>query len=200
MSSLTSCWPSPMPARTTGICSCPSRCLPSTTRPRSILSNWPTPFFIDRGAQQPAALGAARPSGGSGSDSPAHNVMRIRELELMVGELLAEAQQERKAKRDVGRINTVFKVEDQVLPRTTSARLRASCARGGMGRLQSLPALAPRPTRSRCRRGCGAARRSTWTGSSPSMRGQSPTCSRPSVGWGAEWRARGGDAAQLQND
>jgi hypothetical protein len=36
-------------------------------------------------------------------------------LELQVLELLAAAQQEQKAKLDAGRVNTVFKVGDQVL-------------------------------------------------------------------------------------
>ena len=73
-----------------------------------------TPFFIDRGAHPRLTL-SAPPSGGSGGDSPAHYAMRMRELELTVRELLAAAQQERKAKLDVGRVDTVFKVGDQVM-------------------------------------------------------------------------------------
>jgi hypothetical protein len=42
----------------------------------------------------------------------------MRELELTVRELLAAAQRERKAKLDAGRVDTVFKVGDQVLLRT----------------------------------------------------------------------------------
>jgi hypothetical protein len=42
----------------------------------------------------------------------------VRELELQVRELLAAAQQERKAKLDAGQVDTVVKVGDQVLLRT----------------------------------------------------------------------------------
>jgi hypothetical protein len=42
----------------------------------------------------------------------------MRDLELTVRELLAAAQQERKAKLDAGRVDTVFQVGDQVLLRT----------------------------------------------------------------------------------
>ncbi len=42
----------------------------------------------------------------------------MRELELQVRELLAAAQQERKAKLDAGQVDTVVKVGDQVLLRT----------------------------------------------------------------------------------
>ncbi len=42
----------------------------------------------------------------------------MRELELQVRELLAAVQQERRAKLDAGRVDTVFKVGDQVLLRT----------------------------------------------------------------------------------
>ncbi len=42
----------------------------------------------------------------------------MRELERTVRKLLAAAQQERKAKLDAGRVDTVFRVGDQVLLRT----------------------------------------------------------------------------------
>ena len=42
----------------------------------------------------------------------------MRELELLVRELLASAQRERKAKLDAGRVDTVFHVGDRVLLRT----------------------------------------------------------------------------------
>ncbi len=43
---------------------------------------------------------------------------KVRDLELTVRELLSAAQQERKAKLDAGRVDTVFKMGDQVLLRT----------------------------------------------------------------------------------
>jgi hypothetical protein len=60
----------------------------------------------------------------------------MRELELQVLELLAAVQQERKAKLDAGRVDTVFKVGDQCCcgPRSCSTlRTSASCSRGGKG-------------------------------------------------------------------
>ncbi len=57
-------------------------------------------------------------------------------MEVTVRELLAAAQAERKAKLDAGRVDTVFKVGDQVLLRTkellSALRIPASCCRGGM--------------------------------------------------------------------
>ncbi len=52
------------------------------------------------------------------------------ELELTVRELLAAAQQECKAKLDVGRVDTVFLVGDRVILLTCSTqRTFASCCR-----------------------------------------------------------------------
>ena len=76
-----------------------------------------TPFFIDRGAHPRLPLTAPAASSPDG-ESPALYTRRMRELELQVRELLAAAQQERKAKLDAGRVDTVFKVGDQVLLRT----------------------------------------------------------------------------------
>ena len=75
-----------------------------------------TPFIIDRGAHPRLPLSA--PTTGGGDKSPAHYAQRMREVELTVRELLAAAQQERKAKLDAGRVDTVFKVGDRVLQRT----------------------------------------------------------------------------------
>jgi hypothetical protein len=76
-----------------------------------------TPFFIDRGAHPRLPLSPPRQSGNA-VESPALYAQRMRAIELSVRELLAAAQQERKAKLDVGRVDTVFKVGDQVLLRT----------------------------------------------------------------------------------
>jgi hypothetical protein len=83
----------------------------------STLGDGLTPFFSDRGAHPRLPLTA--PADGSPSgESPALYARRMRDLELQVRELLAAAQQERKAKLDAGRVDTVFKVGDQVLRRT----------------------------------------------------------------------------------
>jgi hypothetical protein len=76
----------------------------------STLGHGLTALFIDWA--HPRLPLSAPPSGpgGSGGDSPAHYAMRMHELELTVRELLAAAQQERKAKLDVGRADTVLKV------------------------------------------------------------------------------------------
>jgi hypothetical protein len=83
----------------------------------STLGDGLTPFFIDRGAHPRLPLTAPAASHPDG-EAPALYARRMRELELQVRELLAAAQQERKAKLDAGRVDTVFKVGDQVLLRT----------------------------------------------------------------------------------
>ena len=80
----------------------------------STLGDGLTPFFIDRGAHPRLPLSAPA-AGGVGTESPGQYAQRMRELELTVRELLAAAQRERKAKLDAGRVDTVFKVGDQVL-------------------------------------------------------------------------------------
>jgi hypothetical protein len=77
-------------------------------------------FAINTAASILGATGAStgaliRDSG----ESPAHYARRMRELERTVCELLAAALQERKVKRDAGRVNTILKVlGDRVLLRT----------------------------------------------------------------------------------
>ena len=83
----------------------------------STLGDELTPFFIDRGAHPRLPLSAPH-AGDVGGESPAHYSRRMREMERTVRELLAAAQLERKAKLDTGRVDTVFKVGDQVLLRT----------------------------------------------------------------------------------
>ena len=83
----------------------------------STLGDGLTPFFIDRGAHPRLPLSAPLADGG-GSESPVQYARRMRELEMSVRELLAAAQRERKTKLDAGRVDTVFKVGDQVLLRT----------------------------------------------------------------------------------
>ena len=72
-----------------------------------------TPFFIDRGQhpRMPLALPDLRASG----ESPAAYAARMKALEQEVRALLHAAQQERKTALDRGRVDTVFKVGDQVL-------------------------------------------------------------------------------------
>jgi hypothetical protein len=83
----------------------------------STLGEGLTPFFIDRGAHPRLPL-SAPPAEGVGGEPPALYARRMREMELTVRELLAAAQQERKAKLDAGRVDTVFQVGDRVLLRT----------------------------------------------------------------------------------
>jgi hypothetical protein len=83
----------------------------------STLGDGLTPFFINRGAHPRLRLSTPTVDGG-GSESPGQYTQRMRELELSVRELLAAAQRERKAKLDTGRVDTMFKVGDQVLLRT----------------------------------------------------------------------------------
>ncbi len=64
------------------------------------------PFFIDRGEHPSLPLTAPEASS-PGGESPAHSARRMRDLELMVRELLAAAQQERKAKLDAGRPGSI---------------------------------------------------------------------------------------------
>ena len=83
----------------------------------STLGDELTPFFIDRGAHPRLPLSVPTDCT-PGGESPAHYARRMREMERTVRELLTAAQQERKAKLDAGRVDTVFKVGDQVLLRT----------------------------------------------------------------------------------
>ncbi len=88
-------------------------------------------MFIDRGAHPRLPLTA--PAASSPDDeSQALYARRVRELELTARELLAAAQQERKAKLDAGRVDSVFKVGGRVLLRTKE-RLDAA----DMGKLRS---------------------------------------------------------------
>ena len=75
-----------------------------------------TPFFIDRGQhpRMPLSLPDLRAAG----EPPAAYAARMKALEQEVRALLHAAQQERKAALDQGRVNTVFRVGDQVLLRT----------------------------------------------------------------------------------
>ncbi len=83
----------------------------------STLGDGLTPFFIDSGTHPRLPLTA--PAASSPDDeSPTLYARRMCGLELKVRELLAAAQQERKAKLDVGRVDTVFEVGDRVLLRT----------------------------------------------------------------------------------
>ena len=61
----------------------------------STLGDGLAPFFIDRGAHPRLPLTA--PTAGPDAESPALYARRMRALELTVRELLAAAQQERKA-------------------------------------------------------------------------------------------------------
>jgi hypothetical protein len=76
-----------------------------------------TPFFIDRGAHPRLPLSPPQDTGVAG-ESPAHYAQRMRAMEASVRELLASAQAALKAKLDVSRVDTVFKVGDRVLLRT----------------------------------------------------------------------------------
>ncbi len=71
----------------------------------------------DRGAHPRLPLSAPS-ADGAPDETPAGYARRMRELTLTVRELLAAAQQERKAKLDSGRVDTVFKVGGRVLLRT----------------------------------------------------------------------------------
>ena len=83
----------------------------------SVLGDGLTPFFIDRGAHPRLPLSPPRDDRAA-DDSPGHYAHRMRLMEATVRELLAAAQAARKAKLDVGRVDTVFKVGDRVLLRT----------------------------------------------------------------------------------
>ncbi len=139
----------------------------------STLGDGLTPFFINRGAHPQARLPlSAVPVDGASGESPALYAWRMRTMELTVRELLAAAQQARKAKLDAGRVDTVFNVGPSwgtgccCGPRSCSTPpISASCGRGGMDPSRSRGAQAPTPTRLRSRGGCGAAQRTTSTGS-----------------------------------
>ena len=84
------------------------------------LGDNPTPFFIDRSAGPRLPLSPPHDDRAA-SESPAHFAQRMRDLGATVRpvrELLAAAQAERKAKLNAGRVDTVFRVGDQVLLRT----------------------------------------------------------------------------------
>jgi hypothetical protein len=83
----------------------------------STLGDGLTPFFIDRGAHPRLPLSPPHDARYSG-ESPAHYAERMRAMEATVRELLAAAQAARKAKLDAGRVDTVFRIGDQVLLRT----------------------------------------------------------------------------------
>ena len=80
----------------------------------SVLGDGLTPFFIDRGAHPRLPLSPPRDDRAA-DDSPGHYAHRMRLMEATVRELLAAAQAARKAKLDVGRVDTVFKVGDRVV-------------------------------------------------------------------------------------
>ncbi len=83
----------------------------------STLGDGLTPFFIDRGAHPRLPLSPPLDERAAG-ESHASYAARMKAMETTVRELLAAAQAERKAKLDAGRVDTVFKVGDQVLLRT----------------------------------------------------------------------------------
>jgi hypothetical protein len=113
--------PTPTGARTTGIGSSVPLAVFAINNASSTLGNGLTPFVIHRDAYPRLPLSAAT-DGGTGGESPAHYARRMpvldSEMERTVRELLAAAQQERKAKLDAGRIDTVFQVGGRVLLRT----------------------------------------------------------------------------------
>jgi hypothetical protein len=80
----------------------------------STLGDGLTPFFINRGAHPRLPL-SSPPVVDVGGAALQLYALRMRELELTLCELLAAAQQERKARLDAGRVDTVFKVGDRVL-------------------------------------------------------------------------------------
>jgi hypothetical protein len=157
----------------------------------STLGDGLTPFLIDSGAHPRLPL-SAPPVDGAAGESPALYARRMRTMELTVRELLAAAQQERKAKLDAGRVDTVLKAGGRVLLRTkvllstlytsftpalhqarscSTPLISARCGRGGTAPSGSRHAQAPTPIRSRSRGGRSAARRSTSTCSGPSASG-----------------------------
>ena len=86
-----------------------------------------------------------------GNESPGQYAQRMRELELTVRELLAAAQRKRKVKLDAGRVDTLFKVGDQVLLQTKELLDAAD-----IGKLQRrwdvrTRRLVPHAPRGRCR-------------------------------------------------
>ena len=75
-----------------------------------------TPFFIDRGCHPHHPL--ALPDPGQSLESPGAYAVRMQALEREVRALIHAAQQERKATRDRGRVDTTFQVGDKVWLRT----------------------------------------------------------------------------------
>jgi hypothetical protein len=86
-----------------------------------------TPFFIDRGAHPQVPLSPPR-DGLAAGESPAHYAQRMRAIEVMIWELLAAAQAERKTKLDAGRVDTLFKVGDRARVRRTGRGARGGVA------------------------------------------------------------------------
>ena len=48
-------------------------------------------------------------------ESPVHHAQRMPAMEAMIRELLAAVQEEKKARLDAGRVDTVVEVRDRVL-------------------------------------------------------------------------------------
>ncbi len=124
-------------------------------------------------------------------------------MERTVRELLTAAQQERKAKLDAGRVDTVFKAGDQVLLRTQELLDAADIGK-----------LRPRWDGPFTVTACSTPNAYTlalprWMLCSPTVKrgpaqalpraDRSSSCSRPSFGPWAGGRARGGAAAQQQD-
>ena len=170
------------------------------------LGDNPTPFFIDRSAGPRLPLSPPHDDRAA-SESPAHFAQRMRDLGATVRpvrELLAAAQAERKAKLNAGRVDTVFRVGDQVLLRTKEL-LDAADIGKLRPRWDGLPFRVTVTTRcpptSPCRARCAAAR-GCPTANVDSLkpffrvaRAGTPPVPGP-VSGGAGGRARGGAAAQ----
>ncbi len=107
----------PRGARTTGTGSCPSPCSPSTTR----LRPWATDSLHSSSTVVHTTACRCRPRRRAALEASHLRATRTgcaRWSERTVRELLAAAQQERKAKLDEGRVDTVFQVGYRVLLRT----------------------------------------------------------------------------------
>ncbi len=91
-----------------------------------------TPFFIDRGAHPRLPLSPPRDDRTAG-ESPARYaqriMLRVRDMEATVRELLAAAQAERKAQLDAGRMDTVFKVGEPGRPGSAADQRAPRCSR-----------------------------------------------------------------------
>jgi hypothetical protein len=129
----------------------------------------------------------------------------MRDLELMVRELLAVAQQERKAKLDLGRVYTVFKVGDRVLLLTKELLDAADI--GKLRQWWDWPftvTACPSPNAYTCARAAAkdAVQPRAYCQLGPAQAlpcaGRRASGSGPCVGPGAGGRAQGGAAAQPQ--